>query len=296
MSRECFEIGTLQAFLDGETAPELSNNISDHVLECDACAMRLAESEEESALVFSALDRELNALVPTQRLWSRINETIETEKSKASWWHRAYAFLSLYLANPSLTAAAGILLFAGIFAFVWMSDTPEPVSGPIASVPATQTQPQTAGTLVATAPSSSSTPDGVDVPLPPPVETRNDRRAVAMTASYRPQAQRATANVQPDVRPATLQYLPGEESYLRTIAELNETVESQKDRVLPVSSRVAFERDLAVVDDAINRTKDTVRKNPNNQAAKQVLYAAYQDKIDLLNSVGQREELMASLR
>jgi hypothetical protein len=98
------------------------------------------------------------------------------------------------------------------------------------------------------------------------------------------------------VRPTTLEYIPGEESYIRTIAELNEQVETQKDRVLPPSSRVAFERDLAVVSDAIERTKKVVRQNPNNQSARQVLYAAYQDKIDLLNSVGEREELMASLR
>lgn len=300
MSRECFEIGTLQAFLDGETGPEMSTRISDHILECDGCALQLANAEEETAAVFSALDRELNTLVPTQRLWTRINETIETERSHASIWQRAYAFIAVYVASPSFAAAAGILLFVGIFAFVWTSNTVETPNGDIAqSVPAGQGTAQTGQIVASNVPAatpSSKVGDGVDVQLPPIDTPRSDRRTAAMTASYRTDDRSARRNAQPVVRPVTLQYIPGEESYIRTIDELNGTVASQKDRVLPVSSRVAFERDLAVVDDAIKRNKENVRKNPNNQAARQVLYAAYQDKIDLLNSVGQREELMASLR
>lgn len=300
MSRECFEIGTLQAFLDGETGPEMSTRISDHILECDACALQLANAEEETAAVFSALDRELNALVPTQRLWSRINESIETERGKASLWQRAYAFISVYVASPSFAAAAGILLFVGIFAFVWTSDVVETPNGDIARTDLTTQQAiqtgQSPASNAAATTTSSKVGDGVNVPLPPIETPRSERRPAAMTAGYKAGGRSAGTNMQPSVQPATLQYIPGEESYIRTIDELNGTVAAQKDRVLPVSSRVAFERDLAVVDDAIKRNKENVRKNPKNQAARQVLYAAYQDKIDLLNSVGQREELMASLR
>jgi hypothetical protein len=53
---------------------------------------------------------------------------------------------------------------------------------------------------------------------------------------------------------------------------------------------------MAVVDDAINKMRNEVKKNPKNESAKQVLYASYQNKIDLLNSVSRKEELMASLR
>jgi hypothetical protein len=53
---------------------------------------------------------------------------------------------------------------------------------------------------------------------------------------------------------------------------------------------------MAVVNDAIRKMKDVVKKNPKNQSAKQVLYSSYQNKIDLLNSVAEREELMASFR
>jgi hypothetical protein len=77
---------------------------------------------------------------------------------------------------------------------------------------------------------------------------------------------------------------------------LSQTVENQKDSVLRPSMRVSFERDLAVVSDAIDKMKKEVRKNPRNESAKQVLYSSYQNKIDLLNSVAERNELMASLK
>ena len=41
MNEKCFEIGTIQAFLDGETSPELSFRITDHVAECDKCALAI---------------------------------------------------------------------------------------------------------------------------------------------------------------------------------------------------------------------------------------------------------------
>jgi len=60
--------------------------------------------------------------------------------------------------------------------------------------------------------------------------------------------------------------------------------------------RIFYERDMAVVDDAIAKMKSEVKKNPKNESAKQVLYSSYQNKIDLLNSVSQKEELVASLK
>ncbi|HEV8592396.1 MAG TPA: hypothetical protein VGQ55_09865, partial [Pyrinomonadaceae bacterium] len=97
MSENCFDIGTIQAFLDGEASPEISTRLTNHAAECDVCALALADAEEENSLVFATLDRELNALVPTQRLWSRINESIEVEKSRMSIWQRLAGFVSTSL-------------------------------------------------------------------------------------------------------------------------------------------------------------------------------------------------------
>ena len=121
---------------------------------------------------------------------------------------------------------------------------------------------------------------------------------LARTLEYRPAAERVKAEpavIRSVVSPSADAYLPGEETYVRTIADLKQNVDGQKDRVMDPSSRFAYERDMAVVNDAITKMKDVVKKHPNNQAAKQVLYSSYQNKIDLLNSVAQREELMATL-
>jgi hypothetical protein len=91
-------------------------------------------------------------------------------------------------------------------------------------------------------------------------------------------------------------YMPGEESYVKTIANLSKTAEQKKDDVMQPSQRIAYERDMAVVDDAIAKMRKEVKKNSKNESARQVLYLSYQNKIDLLNSVSQKEELMASLR
>ena len=89
--------------------------------------------------------------------------------------------------------------------------------------------------------------------------------------------------------------MPGEESYVKTISSLSSTVKDQKDEVLRPSERIAYERDMAVVNDTIAKMRTEVKKNPKNASAKQVLYSSYQNKIDLLNSVSQKEELVASL-
>jgi len=66
--------------------------------------------------------------------------------------------------------------------------------------------------------------------------------------------------------------------------------------MLKPSALVSYERDMAVVDDAIKKLQKAARKNPKDEGSKQILLASYQNKIDLLNSVSQKEELMATLR
>ncbi len=291
MNDKCFEIGTIQAFLDGETSPDLSFRITDHVAGCDNCALVLADAEEENSVVFSALDREYNSMVPTQRLWSSINEAISYEKAHLSFWDRVRGLLAMLVANPSLTVAASVLLVFGIFAAVW-NLKPVGSNNDMADV---QQSTQTA-TVDVVFPVASPKPYKVDVSNFSPDKVAN----LARTANYKAE------NDQPRIQPAVVrttgernisdERLPGEESYVRTISDLKQNVDGQKDRVLNPSSRIAYERDMAVVNDAIRKMKEVVKKNPKNQSAKQVLYSSYQNKIDLLNSVVEREELMASLR
>jgi hypothetical protein len=295
MNGKCFEIGTIQAFLDGETTPDVSFRLTDHVASCDACAILMAEADEQSSVVFSTLGRELDALVPTQRLWCRINETIEIENGGASTWHKVFAYIRTSLANPSMAAAAGVLLILGMFAVVVTikdsADSNVAGNGSGISQPGqTPVQREVVGpTSSEQIPAASIEAPSVTISNIPPKKLEAiavQANAKAAQREFTPQ--RAVYN--PDA------YLPGEESYVRTIGDLKQNVDIQKEAVLTPSTRVSYERDMAVVNDSIKRMREVVRKNPRNQAARQVLYASYQDKIDLLNSVSQREELMAQLR
>ena len=302
IKEKCFDSGTIQAFLDGELAPNLSAKVTNHIAVCDACAFELSEAEEETAFAFSALENEFNTLVPTQRLWTKINESIVEEKKQNSVWHRVWAFISVALLNPSIAVAAGIFVVFGIFAVAL-------VMRPVTENP----------TVVISQSNSSTTqtpklPNNVDdkvlvsAPILPisaesspilKVSNRQNPREnsfqkLVVKTGFREIERPKTKNQ--ILKTENLLYLPAEESYVKTIATLRQMVDGQKDAVMKPSSRISFERDLAVVNDSIERMKKEVRKNPKNETVKQVLYASYQNKIDLLNSVAERNELMASMQ
>ena len=286
MNADCFDIGIIQAFLDGELAHGEMSRVSTHVAQCDTCAIMLAEAEDESAIVFPALEREFNTLVPTQRLWNKINDSIKIERDNLPFWHKAWAFLTLAVVNPSLVAAASILIVATIVATFWLNRTP------IADSVAVSVNPTKSAVIpIVATPSVVDTTDEIKSQTPVKLEQTafraDNRRIIATPAVYKTSSP-ATANSEG--------YMPGEESYVKTISSLTKTVEGQKDGIMHPSERIAYERDMAVVNDAIGKMRTEVKRNPKNESAKQVLYSSYQNKIDLLNSVSQKEELMASLK
>jgi anti-sigma factor RsiW len=286
MKENCLEIGIIQAFLDGELSHEETAKVSSHMAVCDACANSFAEADDEAAIVFPALERELNTLVPTQRLWNKINDSIAAEKQATPWWHKAFAFISMTLANPSLAAAASIVIVVGVFSAVWINRTTEPTAVAPTNVAATSpaAKPGTSVNDIQV----SSVPDTVSTPGAMRYE-RVAFKAEPRRITAAPAVSRSNAASYADP-------LAGESSYVNTISTLSKTVEEKKDGVLRPAQRIAFERDMAVVDDSIAKMKQEVKRNPKNETARQVLYSSYQNKIDLLNSVAQKEELMASIK
>lgn len=288
MRRDCLDIGMIQSFLDGELANNEMTFVSTHVQGCDSCAALLGKAEDESAIVFSALERELDTLVPTQRLWNRINETIAAEKQQASIWEKAYVFFAAAFASPSITVAAGLLIVAGVFAMLMINRSPEPADVAVTDPIQKFDRPTPVTPIVA--------PDFSDDRQPASASTTFIRpeRASFRTDSRNPNVQ-SPINRTRRAAAATSDYMPGEESYVKTIADLTKTVDEQKaGGVLRPSQRTAYERDMAVVDDAIAKMRAALKRNPKNESAKQVLYSSYQNKIDLLNAVAQKEELIAS--
>jgi len=291
--KNCLDIGIIQAFLDGELSSGEVTRVSDHIGDCDSCAMLLSQAEDENAVVFPALAREFDAMVPTQRLWARIEDSIEVQKASASWWRKLRGIIVSDLLNPQLGAFAALLIVVGLFAIYKLSG-PAPTS-------------DRAG--IGNGPKISSTgvvnierpavPPSVDVPAissrpaQPAIETASYRaptRVNAQPAVYTPKS----GNTSPVVQDAS--YLPGEESYVKTIASLNKSVGDQDPTLMSASQQVSYARDMAVVDNTIKRMRDAVKKDPKSETAKQMLSAAYQNKIDMLNSVAQKEELVASLK
>lgn len=282
--KNCFEESTLQAFLDNELPSATANRVTRHLGECEACAALFADVESATAQVFEALDADLGGLVPTHRLWEKINASIESENRRRSPFARLLQpFFGLFrgFSGPSIVAFASLLF---VFAAFGVLSAVKRESG--------------AG-FSTTAAARPGAPFRFE---PPPVrsgfttEPAGDRIEPSGAGS-RPGPRRADDRRTRGFQAVNLSYdyVEGEETYVKTIAGLERSVTGTKDEVLSPSARFTYERDMAVVDDAIRRMRREVRRDPRNANARAVLLQSYQNKIDLLNSVNDRGELMASL-
>jgi len=298
MREKCLDIGTIQAFLDGELTSDVLENAAQHISVCSDCALQLATAEEETSFAYSALEQEFNTLVPTQRLWAKINCSIENERKP--FWHPVLAFFK----NPTVATFASLLIVFGLFIGYLNSgkpnendlaikDTKKPIviENIIIPVPVKSVEKS----------NPTNTPEkNVRVTSSTEQSNKNYRVVNAnldVKESKRKTAiQNAVPNNTPKTPTATYSYLPGEESYIKTIATLEKTVDSRKDVVLKPSAQYNFAKNIALVDDSINKMKSEVKKNPKNEIAKQLLMASYQNKVDLLNSVAEKTELMASVK
>src|SRR3569623_441330 len=124
--KNCIDIGIIQAFLDGELSTGEVTRVSDHICGCDSCAMLLSQAEDENAVVFPALAREFDSMVPTQRLWARIEDSIEVHKASTPWWRKLCGIIVSDFINPQVGAFAALLIVVGLF-------TMYKLSGPVPS-------------------------------------------------------------------------------------------------------------------------------------------------------------------
>jgi hypothetical protein len=298
MMEKCYDEAVLQAFLDNELPSELSQSVARHLVDCDPCAELLAQVEEETAFAFTALEQEFNTLVPTQRLWTKINESIETQNRQRSLWQRLAAFASGFsLLNPQVLAFGSLLMVVGVVsALIVMKGSNAPDGSDLAVVQPSVTTVSQTKVETTTPPISGKTAPAEtnDFDVKPKNQVNSQFRIEK--ADYTERKIEKTEPRRDYYQPAVPQYLDGEESYVTTISRLEKTVNDSKDEVLNPSARFAYEKDMAVVDDTIKKMRAKVKKNPKNADAKEILFASYQNKIELLNSVNQRGELMASLR
>jgi|SRR5215216_607145 len=275
----CLDEGKLQSYFDGELSLEMMESVTSHLASCVTCAAAARELEDESALFTAAFAADFEASVPTERLRQRIDEAVVGERlataqssAKASGLAAFFSGLLIFGTQRTLGYAslAVLLAFGAIIGVVKFKSTPEQQ---IAST--TPQQPE--NKQIAQAPRV----DNNYVRPTPPIEVKTPVSSTENKVSYR--RAKATTNSAPKT-PAPVKLLPGERSYLQTIARLDSTINSGKNGMRP-ALQVEYQRNLAVVDGAIAATRSAAKSNPNDPDAADFMFAAYQSKVDLLNTI-----------
>jgi hypothetical protein len=230
----------------------------------------------------SALAAEFETSVPTERLRERIDAAVLGERlavaeatQKSSGLAAFFSGLLNFGTQRTLGYAslAVVVAFAAIFAVVKLNtSTPNTVNN-TETVASSNTPPASGNigvTPVATTTTAATNPTEISTP---PKTTQTGNKPRYQLARYQP-------SVAPKAAPIKL--LPGERSYLQTIAKLDSTI-NQKD--MRPALQVEYQRNLAVVDRAIAATRSAAKSNPNDPDAADFMFAAYQSKVDLLNTI-----------
>jgi hypothetical protein len=126
---------------------------------------------------------------------------------------------------------------------------------------------------------AQASPDRVSEDLPKVETPRHET-----PKSFVPVRYNRPAPATPAPKPAQVKLIPGERSYLQAIARLDSTIKSNKKSMRP-GLQVEYERNLAVVDRAIAATRSAAKSSPNDPDAADFMFAAYQSKVDLLNTI-----------
>jgi len=278
----CLDEAKLQSYFDGELPLNMMESVTSHLASCITCAAAARELEEESAFVMSALAAEFETSVPTERLRERIEAAVLGERlAVADTAQRTTGLAGFFsgLLNFGTQRTFGyaslavVLAFGAIFAVVKLRTTPDEgnqtkASEYVAVAPSSQKVDQNS--------SGSTTSVNADVVAQPKATGTGNKPIYRQVRS-----QQAAA---PKAAPAPVKLFPGERSYLQTIAKLDSTIKSNKTGMRP-SLQVEYERNLAVVDRAIAATRSAAKSNPSDPDAADFMFAAYQSKVDLLNTI-----------
>ncbi|CAN5850105.1 hypothetical protein BH18ACI4_BH18ACI4_04850 [soil metagenome] len=286
--RECLDEGILQSFFDGELSDEYMEGVTLHLGSCLKCSAAARELEGEIILLSSALAPEFDATVPTERLRHRIdvavaglqlghrNEVREPVVVAGSGWLQSLS--AVFAFTPQQTfgyaALAVVLAFGAIIGTMQWRQSASPSidnKNNLAVVP-----PQVPLTK-----SSNTNSDAMLAAVPAPVSTVP---VVAHNPLSRTRSGGARATVS-NRAVAQVKLLPGERSYLKTIAALDSTIKANNNRPMRPALQAEYERNLAVVDRALAATRNAAKKNPNDPDAAEFMFNAYQSKVDLLNTV-----------
>lgn len=282
---ECLGEEVLQSYLDGELPGGELQNVTSHLASCVTCSTLTEKLEWENNLLAAALAPEFETCVPTERLRQRIDAAMAAESSIneggrglstvprfGSWLQFVSGIFTV--APQRAFGYAGLMavvIFAVILAVVQRRNFQSP---PRSHEVATVLESGADGLR------TGSTPDPIS--LTPPSKIAN----TVVSPSRRPRNFSARAPIfrNPATAAHHVKLLPGERSYLQTIAELDSTIKLDRGGMKP-ALQAEYERNLAFVDRALAAARTAAKNNPNDPDAAEFMFSAYQSKVDLLNTV-----------
>jgi len=286
--KECLQEEVLQSYLDGELHERRMEQVTSHLASCVICGNLARQLEQENSLVTAALAAEFEAAVPSERLRQRLDAAITANRLETATGNATAANARNWLSSLSdlftfrpqrALAYASLLIVVGfgvIMAMMRWQTAPTPLTNStIATVTPATNQ------AAVTAPSSSGAIQ--------PTETAETSRTIAtVRKNRRPPSNgvSATPAHRQDVAANHVKLLPGERSYLQTIAQLDSSIKSEKSRMKP-DVQAEYQRNLAFVDRTLAVARTAAKSNPNDPDATEFMFSAYQSKVDLLNTVAE---------
>jgi len=277
--KNCLDDEALQSFFDRELPSEVMEDVARHLASCASCAQAASEVEQENRLFITALVPEMSAAVPTERLHARITAAVVELNSpapaRAERTRWSQAFTNFFDFTPRRAA-----VFASILVIL--------VLGSILLSIGLRSRSNQEATMTTPAPTPSTVVLKDDVaearPIPAPTSLASDK---IQHPALHPKRSRAVAPPQREDQVAGVQLIPGEKSYLRTIAELDAGLKQNHRQTVTPTARGEYERNLKLVDYAIAATRSKAKRNPNDPDAAEFMFAAYQSKINLLSTVSE---------
>jgi len=268
----------LQSYFDGELSTKMMESATSHLASCATCAAAASELEQESLLFSTALAAEFESSVPTERLRQRIDAAVaglqvaNTGQKKsgvvAALFNSISALFTLGPGRAFRYASLIVLLAFGLILGMMKLRTPIPV--------------QDSGKNVASSGPAVSPVKSIDQPEP---TTSGKREVVEPTSRNVATSKNAKSGRSIVAKPPAVKLIPGERSYLQTIAKLDSTIRSAGNKTMRPALQVEYEKNLAVVDRAIAATRRAAKSNPNDPDAADFMFAAYESKVNLLNTI-----------
>ncbi|HZT59173.1 MAG TPA: zf-HC2 domain-containing protein [Pyrinomonadaceae bacterium] len=307
MNRGCLDEAVLQAYIDGELSQAETGEAASHIAACAACAAALATAEGEAALFSSAFALDDSVTVPTEALRARISAAVaqlesapETNQGRTRGWNFGGFFASLaglFDFTPQRAAAFASILAVVAVALIYFAVNRQP------SKPAVSKQDEIASNIKNTPP---STPTSVatngnetngggtgEITNAGEVGNQSKKTAVAPVSYHRRHVGGSGVKTPIDKGPEAPKLLPGEKDYQTAIASLEKTIKLGGDAALRPAVRVEYERNLAILDNAIAQTRQVAAKDPKDKDAAGFLMSAYQSKVELLTKVADQAQVAA---